>query len=198
MRHVIFCCDETAARFLVESMNDPRTLLSADTREILAMAEQGVDQRMLRVARAGMHDQSSRLIQNEQIVILKQNLQRHLLRLCFDFFDGRFRQLDDIPRPDKIAGAGCFSVQRDESSPDQSLKARARKVREFAGEKAVQPQTGAFARYLERDHAEAQKGQSGLKEAFGTNTPRHCRRNELAEFLAGAIHAPKTNTRISD
>ena len=67
-------------------MDNSRALPSADAREILAMREQGVDQGVLLVARAGMHDQPGRLIQHEQIVVLEQNLERHLPLAGLRFF----------------------------------------------------------------------------------------------------------------
>ena len=71
VRRIILGHDETAARLFIESMNNSRPLSSPDAREIFAMSKQSVYQRVLLMARAGMHDQSSRLVQHEQAVILK-------------------------------------------------------------------------------------------------------------------------------
>ena len=83
------------------------------------------------MAGARMHDQPGRLVQDEQVVVLEQNLERHLLRLGFDFFDGRFGQLDDVARAHEIAGSRRLSVQRDESAADQRLETRPGKIGEF-------------------------------------------------------------------
>ena len=130
------------------------------------MGEQGVDQRVLLMARAGMHDQPGRLVQDEQVVVLKQNLERHLLRLGFDFFEGRLRQFHGIARAHEIARPRRLSVQPNESPANQRLQTRPGKIDEFESEKTVQPQTGAFARHVERDHDRALTRQSGLSEVL--------------------------------
>src|SRR4051794_34309707 len=55
---VVLRHDKASARFLVEAMHDARPLLSTDTGKRGAMMQEGVDQRVLLVARAGMHDHS--------------------------------------------------------------------------------------------------------------------------------------------
>ena len=89
--------------------------------EIRAMGEQGVDQRVLLMARAGMHDQAGRLVQHEQVVVFEQNLERHLLRLGFDFFDGRLGQFHDVAGAHQIARARRLSVQLNESVANQTF-----------------------------------------------------------------------------
>ena len=46
-----------------------------------AMMEEGVDQRVGRVARRRVNDQSGRLVQRQQVVVLVEYVQRDVLRL---------------------------------------------------------------------------------------------------------------------
>jgi hypothetical protein len=62
VRRIIFRHHEAAARLLVETVHNPRALFAADAGEARAMMEQGVDESMRLVARAGMHNQASRFI----------------------------------------------------------------------------------------------------------------------------------------
>ena len=90
---------------------------------------------------AGMHDQSCRLVQDKQIIILEKNFERHLLRLGFDFLKGRFGKLDEIVRPDKIPRAGRFSIQRDESLRESTFAdARREKSGQFQSQEPIQPE----------------------------------------------------------
>ena len=71
-----------ARRVLVEPVDDPRPPHAADAREaVAAMGQQGVDQRLVGVAGSGMDDQPGRLVEDEQIVILEQDIEVDRLRL---------------------------------------------------------------------------------------------------------------------
>ena len=52
------------------------------------MAEQCIDQGVLPMASAGMNDKPSRLINDDEIVVLEQNLKRNGLWLTLDLFEG--------------------------------------------------------------------------------------------------------------
>src|SRR5450631_1599647 len=137
------------------------------------------------MARAGMHDQPGRLVQNEEVVVLKQNLERHLLRLGFDFFQGRLSQFHRIACADEIAWPRRLPVQPNESSSNQRLQTRPGKIGEFEREKTIQPQTRAFAGHVERDHDQALSEQSGLNEVFEKyETILDCRPRKPAELLS--------------
>ncbi len=89
MSDVILGHDEAAARFLVETMHDPGPLFPADSGKAGAMMEERVDERVRLVAGAGMHHQTRRLVEHEQIFVLKKNLQRNLFGLRLDLFQWR-------------------------------------------------------------------------------------------------------------
>jgi hypothetical protein len=43
MREIMLCCDQAAAGFLIEAMDNARAQFATDPAEILAMVEQGID-----------------------------------------------------------------------------------------------------------------------------------------------------------
>jgi hypothetical protein len=117
------------------------------------------------MSRARMHNQPGGLAQDQKIVVLKKDLERHPLRLGFDLSDGRLSQFHDVPRPDEIARARRVSVQPNESFANQSLEAGAGKSRQLAGEKTIQPQTGVFARDADLDHGQVTQGRRAIELA---------------------------------
>ena len=52
-------------------MDDARAFPPADAREISAMGQKRVDQGVLLMARARMHHQTSRLVQDEKVVVFE-------------------------------------------------------------------------------------------------------------------------------
>ena len=74
MRRIVFGYHKDAAGFLVESMNDSGTLASADPGKILAMREESVDEGVLGVTRAGMHNQACGFVEDEEVVIFKEDV----------------------------------------------------------------------------------------------------------------------------
>jgi len=81
MRQLGFGDDHQPARALVEAMNDTRPANPADPGEArTAMADQGVDERPLRVSRRGVDNQPCRFVDDDQMPILELNIQRNRLR----------------------------------------------------------------------------------------------------------------------
>ena len=93
MRVVVFCNHQAAAGFLVQAMHDARPGHAAHAAEAGAtMVQQRVDQGVLRMARARMHDQSRRFVEHEQILVFVKNIQGHFLGGCLR--GRRLRPLD--------------------------------------------------------------------------------------------------------
>ena len=81
MRQLGFGDDHQPARALVEAMNDTRPANPADPGEArTAVADQGVDERPLRVSRRGVDNQPCRFVDDDQMSILELNIQRNRLR----------------------------------------------------------------------------------------------------------------------
>ena len=89
MRFVVFGNNKTAARFFVEAVNDSGPFFPTDSGKGRAMAEQCVDQGMLLMTRARMNDEPSRFIDDDEIAIFEENLQRNRLWLILDLFERR-------------------------------------------------------------------------------------------------------------
>ncbi len=74
--------DHDAAGVLVEAVDDARPLDAADARQaVAAMVDQRVDQRAGPVAGAGMHHQPGRLVDDDQLGILVEDVERDVLAL---------------------------------------------------------------------------------------------------------------------
>jgi hypothetical protein len=91
-------------------MDNPRPQLAADAAQIVHVMEQRVDERPRRVAGAGMHDHSRRLVQDDDVRVLIQDVQierlrrelrrlrrRHVDRDPCSVMDERVRFEDDGP-----------------------------------------------------------------------------------------------------
>jgi hypothetical protein len=66
------------------------------------MAEQRIDQGVLLMAGARMNDKPSRLIDNNEIIVLEQNLERNGLWLRLDLFEWWLGYLDFIPAAGEV------------------------------------------------------------------------------------------------
>jgi len=66
---ICLCDDQTTARVFIEPMHDSRPLLAADAGQLWKMMQQGVDQRVLAMARAWMNHQPGRLVDHNQIAV---------------------------------------------------------------------------------------------------------------------------------
>jgi hypothetical protein len=62
------------------------------------------------MARPRVHDQPGRLVENEEIVVFKKNIQRDRFRLVVVFLRWRLAQVDPISRVDEVARPGWFPV----------------------------------------------------------------------------------------
>ena len=81
MGEIVFCHDQKAARVAVDAVDDAGAHLSADAGErIAAMVQQGVDERPVRVAGRGMHNETARLVHHDEIRVLVNNVERDILR----------------------------------------------------------------------------------------------------------------------
>ena len=149
MRDVRFRHDEEARRFLVEAVDDARPLHTPDPGEgIAAMVEEGVDERPIRISRAGMHDEPGRLVDDEEVLVLIDHRE-------LDRFGLRLRRLRLGKREfDAVAGGDPevgilepFAIQMNPALLDQRLQAAAGVERRDAREISVDP----FARIRRLD-----------------------------------------------
>src|SRR2546430_1016831 len=84
VRIIVLGDHETAAGVLVEPMNDAGPRHSANATELAAaMMQQSIDQRMLFIACGRMHHHARTLVDDEQHLVFKNDVQRNLLWLRF-------------------------------------------------------------------------------------------------------------------
>ena len=75
-----FCHNEAAGGFLVEAVDDARTLRSADDLDARAVVKKAVGKGAFAVSRAWVDDEAGGFVEDEEVIILEKNAQRHLLR----------------------------------------------------------------------------------------------------------------------
>ena len=139
MRLVVLGHDETTARVFIEPMNNAGPLFAANSGQERRMMKQRIDQRVLPVTGARMHDQAGRFVQDEKIIVFKKNFERDRFRLIVDLFQRRLAKIDMIAGADEIARPGPFAVAANEATANQLLKARTRIDAELIGEKTIEP-----------------------------------------------------------
>ncbi len=70
----VFRNHQNSAGVAVKPVHNPRPQFTAHATQVRTMVKKGMNQRAGFVAGSGMNDQSRRLVENEQVRILKQNL----------------------------------------------------------------------------------------------------------------------------
>ena len=118
--------DEQSARLLVQPVDDSRPLHAADAAEGAAVVQQRVDQRAARVPRRGMDDQAGGLVENENIGIFKDHIERQSLGVGFSRFGGWQNHDDSLTQAGLGTDAHREAVNRDMARRDQCLQTRAR------------------------------------------------------------------------
>ncbi len=108
------------------------------------MGQQRVDQRLVGIARRRMDHHPGGLVQDQQVGVLEQDLQRHVLRLRGSGFGLGNVDDDDVARFD-LAGRLFYRLalrQRHAAALDQRLHAASREGRQGSSQRAVQPFAG--------------------------------------------------------
>ncbi len=95
------------------------------------MAEQRVDQSVFTLTGAGMHRHTSRFIDNDEIVVFKENVEWNRLRSHLDLFEWRLNKMNLVTASDDLAWPGGLLVESNEPTADQLLKARPGIFRKF-------------------------------------------------------------------
>ena len=123
MRHVIFGHHETAACFLVETVNNAGPFLSADPGQRRAVAEQRVDQSVFALTCARMNGKAGGFIDNDDVIVFEEYLEWNRLRPHIDLLHRRLNQINFVTAPDNVPRPGGLLVEPNESAADQLLNA---------------------------------------------------------------------------
>ena len=104
-------------------MNDAGALHAADAGQAFAaMADQRIDQRPRRVSRRRMHDEPGRLVDDEEMGVLEDHVERDVLAGRRRVDRGRNVKGDDLPGAHRKIGVGdARAIDRDGARLDQRL-----------------------------------------------------------------------------
>ena len=108
------------------------------------MTEQCIDQGVLLMASARMNDKPSRLVDDNEIVVLEQNLERNGLWLSCDLYRWRLGYFDFIAGANRLAWPRGCTVEPNKSGADQLLKSGARVFRELLRQKTIEAKLCIF------------------------------------------------------
>jgi hypothetical protein len=114
-------------------------LLAADAGEGCAMRQERMDERMARVAGGGMDHEARRLVEDQQIGVLEEDIERDFLGLEQGGFGGGFRDGHEGVVSDFVAGFGGLSGESNVALLDEGLQPGAGDVGQLSSQETVQP-----------------------------------------------------------
>ena len=151
VRKVVFRGDEQAGCVLVDAVDDAGPLLTADAGErIAAMMDQRVDERPVRMAGRRMDDESFRLVDDDDVVVLVDHVQWNVLRGVFRGLRLRDLHVQDRPGRELRIFLDRPPVQRDGPVLQQPLHGAAAQLREQRGQRRVEPKAVSVQRQRHR------------------------------------------------
>src|SRR6266851_8880214 len=135
---------QAAGGVLVEAVNQTRPQLRADSRPRATAVKQSIDQRPLPVSGAGMDDHSGLLVEDDDVLVLVEHVQRDVLRHQFGW-RGRWQgKLDGLSSAKAARRLGGLSVDLRKAGIDQRLEARPGDVRKRRGQVLIQALAARF------------------------------------------------------
>jgi hypothetical protein len=143
MGGVVLGRHQATAGIFVQTMNNAGPRDPANAAELpAAVMEQGVDQRVLPVARGRMHHPSRRLVEHQQVVVFVEDVQRQVLGLGER--GARLRALEDdgFARARVMRRFDDFPLDTDVAFGQEPLNGAAREAGQLAAQKDIQPLPG--------------------------------------------------------
>ena len=139
MRSVVFTDHQDAGGVPVDPVDDPRPQNAVDPgKAVPAVKHQGVDQCPALMAGGGMHHHPLRLVDQDHVVILVQDIQRDLLRRDLRRLRVRDVADDAVPRFQLPVALRGGTVHGDAAFLDQLLHMGARHLRHGSCKEHVQ------------------------------------------------------------
>ena len=144
MRPIVLRHNHQARRAPIEAVHDARTHLAADSAEVVDLMEQRMDQGALRMPAGGMHDHAGRLVHDNDIRVLIDDVEFVIFRLRNradrggDFNGDRVALSDNAVRRYRVARDGDLAFL------DEPLNLRAGLAAQDAREVAID----AYARLV--------------------------------------------------
>ena len=130
MRRIILRANHNTAGVLIKTMHNARTDNTVDARQILAMIQQRIHQRTAVIAGSRMHHHAARLIDNHDILILIDDIQRNILRLHIQRLRLRQRHGNLLAQLQLVIRLENLSATHSTSLVQQLLHIRARKLQQ--------------------------------------------------------------------
>lgn len=121
MCDIIFRHYKAAACVLVETVNDTGPFFSADPRQSRTVAEQRVDQSMLALTRTRVNGEPGRFIDDDDVTVFKENVERNRLRPHIDLLCRRLPKINFVTASDDLPGPGGLLVEPNVPAADQLL-----------------------------------------------------------------------------
>jgi len=112
---------KTPACVLVEPVHDPGPHLPANPAQRPTVEQKRVNQRSRLHPGSRVDGEPSRLIYNQQVVVLVKDPNRNIFRCQVDGLRRGFTEKDDVPRVHRIPGPAAFAVTSDVTTPNQAL-----------------------------------------------------------------------------
>ena len=107
VRIIVLGHDHDAGCVFVEAVDDAWPRHAANTGEaVAAMVEKRVDQGAAPIASGGMHHETGGFVQDNDVLILKQDVEGDVLGLGIGVFDGRRDELEHLPLSHLVRGVG--------------------------------------------------------------------------------------------
>jgi hypothetical protein len=125
----------------IQSVDDSRSLHSTNPGQVVAMMKQSVNECSARVSRSGMDNHPGRLVDDDQIFILVENIESNCLGLERRLGEIRRRRVESVALPYGLTGSTGAIVDANAIGVDPAPSLRARDSRDL-GERAVESLTG--------------------------------------------------------
>jgi hypothetical protein len=168
-------------------------------RKLRCVVQQRIEQGALPVAAGRMHHQSHRLVDDQNAVVFKHDVERDVFGLIGQFRGMRLRPYHhDLAAPHLLLAVGGRAVQRDQSFGNPFLQAAARIFRQLLRQNLVETHAAEF--HGQRQFQRNRRGGSLLVFQF-LIVLRNCRQRLLSSelptfgiivghFVLGFRHAP--------
>ena len=96
MRLIVFGHDEASTRIFIEPVDDAWPCFASDSGQGGAMVKQSVNERVFGVAGSRMNNKAGRLVQDDEVIVFEQDVERDVFRPESNRPRGRLIQFDQI------------------------------------------------------------------------------------------------------
>ena len=137
--HIVPGDHDQPRRALVEAVHHARPRRAADRGPGASAAEQGMDEGSGVVPRRRVDDHAGGLVDDRDVVVLVNDVQRDLLRAGLEDIRLRDLEVDDVSGSHAVRRVGGVTVDQDEMTLDEPRGRGAAQLWGLLGEKAIEP-----------------------------------------------------------